>query len=201
MNQSFRMKQLLHGETPAPEPSVAAKPVELPSRLDKTLGTVAPKSKHSVRELSVNYVSTDTIHLSAIQDTYGRLSDIVEGFEKSLGVSVVSFEMAHIAPEVKTLQRHDIFLFNGKQFAMSRKPREDTILSYKEKITKCLETGLAFREDLACTVTYNNQKWVSLKLSNTEWTLLLSMFRQYKQSLAVVDDNKLIMSVFAERSV
>ena len=194
MEQSIKMKELLSGVgigKNAVETINAFE--ELPKR------EVSKPIVSSTVELQVKHINVEPIQLQEINDTYGRLSDIIEAVEHSTGLSVIPLEMANIAPEVASFNRHDIFTFHNKRFAMSRVPRENVMDAYQEKIIQTLESGVVFREDITTNVKYKDKEYLTLKLSATEWTFLLSKFCRYKQSLRIVDDNSIIMEIFAER--
>ena len=198
MNQSIKMKELLHGVKPIQTletekiESVADMPV---NSMKEEKNVVVPSDV----KLSIDYVDVDAIDLPEINDTFGRLSDIIEAIEGVTGFSVIPLDMANIAPEVVSLQRHDIFIFGGKRYAMSHKLRENVIAAYKEKIMQNLGTGLAFTEDLVVPIKYDGHTYKTLALSKNEWSYLLSIFRHYKQSITVHNDSELLLSVFAER--
>lgn len=153
-------------------------------------------------DVSIGYDCKDdveAVEIPSIVDKYGRLSDIIEAFELETGMSVIPLKMVNIAPEVESLQRHEIFEFMGERYAMSRIPREKVVEEWQEKILANLSTGLVFEEDLVTNIVHNNQTYKTLSLSRAEWTLLLSKFRFYKQDLVVRNEKSIVMMVFAER--
>lgn len=179
------MKNFLGGQ-PTLADSLAEAPVD---STEEEVGT----------SIAVEYVDEEAIDLPEIRDTYGRLSDAIEALERITGLSVVPLEMAHIAPEVISLQRHEIFSFGGKRYAMSKKPREITLKTMQDEIVTSLTTGLPYECVLNTTVQYDGQYYSTLSLSRVEWTLLMSRFRHYKQNLSFKNNGTLVLEMFAER--
>lgn len=153
----------------------------------------------SAVSLDVTYVPVDTINIPEIRDVHGRLSDAVEALEDATGLSVIPFSMANIAPEVANLARHEIFTFNGERYAMSHRVRDTVISDFVEKIVHNLSTGLPYSEDIVTSVEYCDQRYRTFLLSRDEWSLLLSKFRNYKQSLTTDNVSSIILKVCAER--
>lgn len=149
--------------------------------------------------IKYDHVEVETVEIPVITDVHGRLSDAIEAMEKDTGLSVIPLKMANIAPEVESLQRHEIFEFMGERFAMSKKLREEVITEWTQKIIANLSTGLPFEENLVTSITYNNRPYTTIALSRIEWTLLLSKFRSYKQDLFIRHNNSIVMTVLAEK--
>lgn len=197
MEESIKMKELLRGRQ---KQVVSVSTASLEEKIVQSLPpTLSSPTTSTSFEITVNHVDVDSIELPEINDTYGRLSDVIEAVEKVTGFSVIPLTMAKIAPEVVSLQRHEIFTFNGVRFAMSNKPRKDTIEAYQEKIVQNLSTGLGFQENLYVPITYYGASYKTLSLSRVEWTLLLSKFRSYKQKIHTTDDSSLILEISTER--
>lgn len=159
---------------------------------------IEPVDVPSEMEVSVNFSNVAAIDIPVINDEHGRLSDIIEALETELDLSVIPLEMAEIAPEVRNLARHKIFELGGERFAMSHRKRDHVIKSYKERILKSLTEGIPFEETLNIKVSRNGVDYNTISLSEDEWTLLLSMFRHYKQKLKVSSGN-LILKIIPER--
>lgn len=150
--------------------------------------------------IAVDVMDVEEITIPAIVDTYGRLSDRVEALEHETGLSVIPLTMANIAPEVESLSRHEIFEFNGERYAMSSKVRDQVINNWQEKVIANLSSGLAFEEGLVINVEYRGILYKTLSLSKNEWTLLLSKFRLFKQSLVIRNRSNIIMTIKAEHA-
>lgn len=156
----------------------------------------------TVSDIPVDYdlVDVEPVVVPVITDIHGRLSDRVEALEHETGLSVIPLEMANIAPEVESLKRHEIFDFMQERFAFSPNIRNDVIAGWKEKITAHIASGLNFEENLVTSVTYDGKTYKTLSLSRVEWTMLLSMFRNFKQGLVVRNQN-LILCIAAEHVI
>lgn len=158
--------------------------------------TFTEEAKEAV--IPVSYVKVDRIIVPEIKDVKGRLSDIVESIEEMCNVSVVPLEMTCISSSVKKLQRHEIFELSGKRYAMSKTVREGVINRYVERIQNTLATGMPFVENLMTAVTYNDVSYKTIALSRNEWTLILSMFRAYRQSLSIRGGTDIILTIDTE---
>lgn len=166
---------------------------------DEFVDDTIVEEKEETQELKVFFIDVDAVELPEIHDDYGRLSDAIEALENVTGLSVIPLQMANIAPEVVSLKRHTIFTFNGVRYAMSQRIREAAVNSFKERVMQALLSGLPFREDLVTSVRYEGNEYLTLALSQEEWTYILSLFRKYKQSLSIQNGNQLVLEVFAQR--
>lgn len=151
--------------------------------------------------IPVVFTDVEEVVIPEIKDVYGRISDIIDGISEQLGIAVVPFEMIGVTPELVRLQRHDIFTLGDKKFAMRKEPRPGVVEQWKTKIIKMLSSGLPFSESLITTVQFDGKVCHTLALSEVEWTILMSMFRRYKQQLRLCNGNSdLILEIFAEMS-
>lgn len=149
--------------------------------------------------ISVHFTEVEAVNVAEIRDEHGRLSDMLDAIGEELDVTVLPLHMCNIAPEVTMLQRHEIFELGGVRYSMTDKIRRKEVDNYKQRILRSLKMGLPYEETLVSSVTYNNKDYSIISLSRAEWTLLLSMFRNYKQSLFINGENKIVMRVLAER--
>lgn len=149
-------------------------------------------------DITVDFINVEPITIQSISDTYGRISDAVEAAMNTTGLAVIPLDMLHIAPGLLNLKRHEIYDFNGKRYAMATKPREKAIKEYQDKIIENLSTGVPFKETLGVTVQYDGDDFFSLALSRCEWTVILSMFRNYKQRLYDNGNGDIMLEVYAE---
>lgn len=171
-------------------------------QFNENIGTdVAEIHSAEAEQLSVSLDDTDVeaIDLDEIRDVYGRISDLIEALEDDTGMSVIPLEMGHIAPEIVSLQRHEIMDFNGKRVAMSHRIRDNVIDSFKERIIKTLSTGLPFKESLNVIVTHAEHDYETLALSKDEWTRIMAMFRHYKERLIREADGKYYLEILPDR--
>jgi Fe-S-cluster formation regulator IscX/YfhJ len=150
-------------------------------------------------DVDFSRVDTEVVELEEIRDDYGRISDLIESLEECTGLSVIPLEMGHIAPEVTKLERHDIYEFDGERFAMSHHLRKKIIDGYKARIIKVLSSGLPFKESLNVSVEYDGKEYVTLQLSQDEWTYLMAIFRNYKERLYQTSDGQLYLEVLPDR--
>ena len=148
--------------------------------------------------IQVQLVDVEPIKIAEIVDVHGRISDIVESLELKLNIAVVPLSMARIAPEISRLQRHELYELGGQKYAMAKRPRESVVSKYCERIVKTLSSGLPFSESLMINVDYNGTMYRTIALSQVEWTLILSRFRNYKEVLKIVNKNELVMEILAE---
>lgn len=154
----------------------------------------------ALQNISVQFDDEITpVDIPEIKDEHGRLSDILEALEDELGISVIPLKMANIAPEVTMLQRHEIFTFGGERYAFSKRVRHNVCDRYTENIVASISEGLPFQMELVTGITWNDKEYRTLLLSRTEWTLILSKFRQFKQSLMTDDKTQFVLKVCAER--
>lgn len=149
--------------------------------------------------ISIDYVDVERICLPEIKDTHGRLSDAIEALEDATGKSVIPLNMAHIAPEVVSLQRHKIYTFAGERYAMSHRIRESVIQEYVDRIIRNLSTGLPFSEEILSSIVYNCETYRTFLLSQDEWSLLLSKFGNYKHTLTTDRVAQIWLRISAER--
>lgn len=151
-------------------------------------------------DVDISGVSVESVDLAEIRDEHGRISDLIESLEEFTGLSVTPLEMGHVAPEVASLERHEIFEFNGERYAMSHKIRKKVVDAYKTRIIKVLSSGLPFKESLNTVVEYDGKEYETLQLSRDEWTYLMAMFRNYKEKLYESSDGKIYYEVFPDRA-
>lgn len=157
-----------------------------------------PKDEQDI-DVDYSTLEVQPIELESINDKHGRISDILEALENSTGMSVIPFEMGHIAPEVSSLARHKIFDFDGTRFAMSHKKRSSVIGDYRRRIINTISSGVPFREEINTHVSHNGKDYMTFKLSEDEWTYIIAIFRNYKERLYKTSDGKIILEVLAER--
>lgn len=164
------------------------------------ISEIEETEKMQVIDVNLNDVNVEAVEIESINDHFGRLSDLIESLEVVTGLSVIPLEMGHIAPEVVSLSRHKIIEFNGVRYAMSPNVRMDVIEKWSERIRKQLSEGIPFMEKLNLSVTYNGVEYETLALSEAEWKYLMSMYRRYKQQLAKVNGNEIVLAILAERA-
>lgn len=166
----------------------------------KELGTGSLDVLCQEAEISIDYNnSVEAIELNEINDKHGRLSDALESLEISTGFSVLPIALAHIASEVKTLARHEIFEFQGVRYSMSPNIRKAEIERMEADILKTIQDGVVFRESLMTTFAYKGKIYSTLLLSRVEWDWILSRFKLYKHSLRVINNSDIILIVEPER--
>lgn len=151
-------------------------------------------------DILVDFINVKPVEIPTINDTFGRISDAVDAAMHSTGLAVIPLDMLHIAPELENLQRHEIYEFNGNRYAMALKPREKAVNDYQEKIIKNLSTGVPFKENLGITIEYNGEDFFTLALSRCEWTVVMSMFRMYRQRLYDNGSGDIVLEIYAERA-
>lgn len=148
--------------------------------------------------IPITFRDVEEVVIPTITDDHGRLADIVEAVEKTTGASVIPLTAARIAPEVVTIQRHEIFELNGERYAMADEVREGTVTAYTERVRNALSSGVPFVENLTTTVTYLNTDYNTIGLSRAEWEMILSKFRTYKSCIKIKDKMDLVMEVYPE---
>lgn len=149
--------------------------------------------------ITVNHLDIEEVVIPEIMDNYGRISDMIDHVIEETGVSVVPFEIAGIAPEIVRLRRHTIFNIGARYYAMSKEPRDKVIEEYTQRIITTLSSGIPFTENISVAMTYNGKVYMTLALSQVEWTIIMSKFRYYKQQLYISGAGDLILEIFAER--
>lgn len=190
--QTFRMKELLQTASKMTQPAEDVTVSE--AEFAEDAGEI-----DCADALSVTYIDVPKIIIPEIKDVYGRLSDIIDGIALESNISTVPLEMAGIAPEITKLQRHDIFELGGKRYAMSKVVREDVVKQYTNRVIKKLSNGLPFSENLTTIISYRGKNYRTFALSQREWTLLMSQFRDYKQILKIVGNTELAIEILAEK--
>lgn len=189
----LHMKDLLKGVQNMPTDNSSET-----DEIEEFIEDVVGAEKEEDTSLPINYMNVEQIIIPEITDSQGRLSDIVESFEVTTGLSVIPLDMTDVAPEVSQLKRHSIFTIDDKRFAMSNKIREDVVQKYIEDITSMLKTGLPFIKSLSVTIPFDGKDYKSYALSQKEWTYLISVFNAYHGGVYLHGDD-LVLKVTPKR--
>lgn len=194
--ESYGIKDIVQHRIESKEEVIAQEEIE------DVIEPVHNLSTGETELISVDFstVTTEAIELPVINDEHGRVSDLLESLEDATKLSVIPLEMGNVAPEVKSLSRHSIFMLAGKRVAMSHRIRYDVINAMQERIIRTLSSALPFEELLNIRVNYKGTEYDTLSLSEDEWTFLMAKFRKYKQELVKTADDKYYLKFFAERA-
>lgn len=156
-----------------------------------------PKSDSRIH-MPVLHVDVEPIVIEEVEDSHGRLSDIVDNLMEVTGQSVVPFNMCGISNNVIKLQRHEIITLGDKKFAMSTKPRLAVVNDFRDRIISVLKSGVSYSEILNRSITYNSNLYTTLALSACEWSYVLSYFKNYKQDVFADVNGNIVLEVDVE---
>ena len=148
--------------------------------------------------IPINHIEVAQAVIEEVEDTHGRLSDIVDNMISITGCSVIPFEMCGISNSVIKLARHDIFVLGDTKYAMSVTPRLAVVEDFKNRITNTLKSGVAFKESLNRSITYDSKLYTTLALSSKEWDYVLSYFKKYRQDVYATLLGDIILEVGTE---
>ena len=196
MNRITSFKNLLKEEqiTAPHEPEI--------ERADVSIRDIITEEtpEENIKSIDVVFNDVEAVRVSQITDSKGRLSDTLDAISAITGFATLPLSITTIPSEIASLQRHKLYTVCGARYAMAMTIRDDKVNNYCSAIAQNLQDGVPYSMSLFKPLTYNGQTYQSLDLTEGEWTMILSKFRNYKQRLFIKDDTDLILEVYPASS-
>ena len=144
-------------------------------------------------KIPLKMYNVEPICVDTINDTEGRLYQIVKEYENSLGSISVPLELTNILPQVKSLREYDIYRCGNYRFATCKFIRKDVISEWEARIVKSIEEGLLFECSILEPIVAQGRTLNNLVLTACEQSYLVSRFRNYNACVLYLEDKNDIL--------